>query len=423
VAVMGAEATEPRPPGRVRRFVRAHPFGLDLAGVLFLLLAVGMPALVREHRPVAFGFSVALLVPMIWRRRRPTAVFAAVATIAFVQWLVDAHTPADLTLFAALYAVAAYDSRRRAYLAAAVCELGVILAIARWTPSDLGAILTALVFSAGMITAAGALGINVGNRRARLAYLEERAARLERERDQQAQLAAAAERARIARELHDVVAHNLTVMIALADGAAFTLATAPVRAAEAVAAVSDTGREALGEMRRLLGVLRDGPVPAERAPQPGLADVDRLVDQVRRAGLPVAVEISGAPLALSAGAELTVFRLVQEGLTNTLKHAGSGAAARVSLRYHPTGLDVEIIDTGPEDPPAWPARPARPARSAVAPAGQALPAGPARPGGQGLAGMRERVAVYGGTVDAGPRPTGGWRVLARIRPQAGMGSA
>jgi signal transduction histidine kinase len=241
------------------------------------------------------------------------------------------------------------------------------------------------------------LGLTVSTRRAYLAELEERARRLERERDQQAQLAAATERARLARELHDIVAHNLAVMIALADGAAFTATVAPERAADAMQQVSGTGRQALAEMRRLLGLLRDSQppqAPSELAPQPGLEDLDELVDQVRAAGVRVTLTRAGVAGAWGPGAGLAVYRIVQEALTNTLKHAGPQASAQVRLRYTAAGVDLEITDDGA-------GRPAQPAAATA--------------GGHGLAGMTERAASYGGEVQAGPCRGTGWRVRARLR--------
>jgi signal transduction histidine kinase len=233
-----------------------------------------------------------------------------------------------------------------------------------------------------------ALGRGVQIRRAYLHTLEERAARLEHERDQQGQIAAAAERARIAREMHDIVAHNLSVMTALADGAAFAARNDPEQATRAMELSAATGRQALADMRRLLGVLREG-AGVQRAPQPGTDDVPELLDQVRAAGLPVTLVVEGAAGRLPPAAQLTVFRLIQEALTNSLKHAGPGATAAITLRYDGAGVELDVSDTG---------------------AGAAS----ANPGGQGLDGMRERAAVYAGAVEAGPRPEGGWRVRARL---------
>jgi signal transduction histidine kinase len=237
-----------------------------------------------------------------------------------------------------------------------------------------------------MATAAGVLGTNVRHRRELLASLHERATRLERERDQQGRLSAAAERARIAREMHDIVAHNLSVMIALADGASFHVRDAPERAEAALGRAAQTGREALAEMRRLLGVLREEPVPGAREPQPGIEQLDALVEQIRAAGVPVAYEVAGSPGRVERGLQLAVYRIVQEALTNTLKHAGPGATAQLTLRHEGAGLHVDVTDTG----------------TAVA----GLGAGP----GGGLRGMRERADVYDAELHAGPRLDGGWGV-------------
>jgi len=371
----------------IRSRMRRYPIATDLALVGAVLLLT-VPDLVNDarHRGGVTVFTIALVVPLLWRQRRPMPVFLVLAAVAFVQWLADVKVVADVALLIALYTVAVQESRRRALFAAAVLEFGAILAVLRWSEDGWFRPFVAL---SALTMAAGVLGTSVRHRRALLASLEDRAARLELERDQQGLLAAAAERARIAREMHDIVAHNLTVMIALADGAVFASERAPEKATTAMETVSATGRQALTEMRRLLGVLREGEVEAELLPQPGVPQIDQLVEQVRAAGLPVTLEVAGDGRSLPAGAQLTVFRLVQEALTNTLKHAGASAAARVRLRYAGDGIDVEVTDTGQG-------------------------AQPASPGGQGLEGMRERAAVYAGTVEAGPRSGGGWRVHTHL---------
>jgi signal transduction histidine kinase len=217
--------------------------------------------------------------------------------------------------------------------------------------------------------------------------LVDQAERLERERDQQAQLAAAAERVRIAREVHDIVAHNIAVMIALADGAAYTAEARPDQATSLMGQVSATGRSALGEMRRLLGVLREPAAPGP-APQPSLDDVDELIATMRAAGLPTRLTVTGQPFQLPPSAQLALYRTIQETLTNTLKHA-PGATAQVRLAYRPGEVELEVTDDG------------RPG---------GVPAAEPRGGGHGLIGMRERAATFGGQVSAGPRPGGGWRV-------------
>jgi len=357
-----------------------HPPLADLLLTL-VLLAIGVAASQGTDRWLA----AALTLPLLWRRAAPFQVFCVIAVVAFGQWLADINVIADVSLLVAVYTVSAQEPRGRVIAACVMLELGVVLAVARWAEPSL---IPSFVLLTGMATAAVVLGLNVRTRRAYLATVEERAAQLERERDQQGQLAAAAERARIAREMHDIVAHNLSVMIALADGAKYTAPHDPARAGDAMEQVSQTGRSALSEMRRLLGVLREDDGTA-LAPQPGLGDIEPLLEQVRAAGLQATLEISGAPLALGAGAELTVYRLVQEALTNTLKHAGAEAHAVVRLSYDAGGVDVEVVDDGP-------------GRARVA------------AGGQGLNGMRERAAVYGGALEAGPAPGGGWRVHTRL---------
>ena len=257
-----------------------------LAGAL-LLLAVVHALVHGDDRVGALLITVALTVPLAWRRRNPAAVFLIVAAVAFAQWLLGLESLGDIALLIGLYTVAVQETRWRALLAAAILELGAVLAAV----DDGG--LRGFIGLSALAVAAGVLGTSVRNRRALLASLEDRAARLEVERDQQGLLAAAAERARIAREMHDIVAHNLTVMIALADGAVFAAARAPEKATTAMGTVSDTGRQALAEMRRLLGVLREDDGGSELVPQPGVPQIDQLVEQVRAAGLPVTLEVAG----------------------------------------------------------------------------------------------------------------------------------
>jgi len=257
--------------------------------------------------------------------------------------------------------------------------------------SVLDAIAVGSIMFAGPSLIAWVLGDSVRYRRAYYAALEDRAARLEAERDAQAQVAAATERARIARELHDVVAHNVSVMVVQADGASYALDNDPGKAKEALAAIAATGRQALAEMRRLLGVLRhdDGTDPG-RAPLPGIAQLGELLEQTRAAGLPVTLTVEGVPQPLPDGAALAAYRIVQESLTNTRKHGGPQATAQVTLRYLEDALVLRITDDG-QGPVT-------------------VPDG----AGHGLNGMRERVAIYGGWVQAGPRPGGGYHVTARL---------
>jgi signal transduction histidine kinase len=378
--------------GTLRTALRAHPVAADaaFAALVFMITA---PREWRNPPPLAWAWALqtALLLPLVWRRKAPTAVFGMIAAVALIQWLTNRLMAADLALLIAFYTVAAYATARRVLLAAGVLEIGAVLAAVRFAPHD--TTLWAWILMSGMITAAGVIGTNMRTRRAYLAALEDRAARLERDRDQQSQLAVADERARIAREMHDIVAHHISVMIALADGAGFITRTKPDQAEEIMGRVSDTGRQALDEMRRLLGVLRDNSPQPALAPQPAVADLDDLLGTVRAAGLPTQLTVTGQPYPLPSSAQLVVYRLVQEALTNVLKHANA-TRARVRLDYCPGHvLQVEVTDNG---------------RGA---------SGPPAPGRHGLTGMRERAAVFGGTVEAGPQAGGGWRVSIRLHLQ------
>ncbi len=370
-----------------------RPRRWDLISAAVVLLLIVPETGPRHGSAGGVAFDIAFAIPLLWRSRWPLPVFLVIAGIAFVQWLVGIRVLGDFALLIALYTVASHEEQPTALAAAAILQFGVLLALARWFH---GEHIRTFVGLTGLVVAAGILGRNIRNRRRLLASLQERTARLELERDQQGRLAAAAERARIARELHDVVAHNLTVMIALADGANYTLRDAPDEAQAALETASGTGRRALAEMRRLLGVLRDdgdGP-EAGRDPQPGIAEVDRLVEQVRAAGLPVSYRVSPAVRTLPDGIQLTLYRIVQESLTNTLKHAGPSATADVEVSATEHDVRVSIADTG--IPPS----------SASGPVNGSS--------GSGLKGMRERAAVYSGVVQAGPRPEGGWRVEAQL---------
>ena len=385
---------------QIRAADKRHPRWAD-GGLAVLLALVNAPALAAAGVGVGvvdwLWFGVVHL-PLVWRRRAPVLVFwtilglAGAALITSPPAIVQGVYPESLALVA-IYTVARYRPRR--YLWPAIGVLEGILVVVAWRQDQPW---TSLALGTSALAATVLLGVTVSTRRAYLAELEERARRLERERDQQAQLAVATERARIARELHDIVAHNLAVMIALADGAASVATVAPDRAAATMQQVSGTGRQALAEMRRLLGLLRDGEppqAPSELTPQPGLDDLDELVDQIRAAGVRVELTRQGTAGAWGPGAGLAVYRILQEALTNTLKHAGPQASAQVRLRYTAAGADLEVIDDGA-------GRPAQPAAGAVA-------------GGHGLAGMIERASSYGGHLEAGPCPGTGWRVRARLR--------
>ena len=391
-------------------WLRGHPLVVDsMLALLVLLLGMSVFGVGLISVPARLLFVAALCVPVAVRRRYPVGAFAAVIVVGGLEvLLLPRPFGSDLAVIVMLYTLAAYRPRRISLAGLAICLGGSAVAIAKWTPEHtihslytLGA--TAAVF-AGPALLAWLLGDSMQWRRSYYRGLEERAARLERERDAQAQIAVAAERARIARELHDVVAHNVSVMVVQADGAAFALEASPERARQALTAISRTGRQALAEMRDLLGVLRtaDGS-GAELAPQPGVEQLAGLLEQTRAAGVPVSFAIEGVPRP--GGAALTAYRIVQESLTNARKHGGPAVTAGVTLRFCEDQLVIKVTDDGRREA----------ARREEGAAGGSS-GGSAKGDGQGhgLIGMRQRVDVYGGTVAAGPQPGGGWRVTATL---------
>lgn len=394
----------PRPRAGGQRFatwIRKHwvlPAEALLAWVLVQQSWSGEPSLsstpgVRPAVSVALIFAI--VVPLLWRRKAPLAVFAVIFAAAFAQAFTNpAQITDDLAVLVAFYAVAAAEPRRRVLAAAVALECGGVLLVYLSRSPAQGLKKTAGIWLglSILVAVAGSLGY----------YARSRRAYRERERERDVELAAAAERARIAREMHDIVAHNIAVMIALADGAAYTVPRDQDQAAAMMGHVSQTGRSALTEMRRMLGILHrpeDG--RSGNAPQPALADLSAMISTVREAGLPVRLTVSGQPFPLPASAQLTLYRIVQEALTNTMKHADA-TSAHVRLGYQDGEVEIDVSDNGRLSGSAAP----------VPPSG-----GPGA-GGHGLAGMRERAAVFGGEVAAGPRPEGGWRVHTRLRVSA-----
>jgi signal transduction histidine kinase len=250
----------------------------------------------------------------------------------------------------------------------------------------------ALFFLYSTIVAATALGLAIRVRRAQLTGLRERAASLEIERDQRSRLAAAAERARIAREMHDLVGHNLSVIVTLADAGERAAQVNPQRSAEALRLISDSGRQALGELRRTLNVLRDESATPELSPQPGIADIADLCARARAAGPGISCRVIGEIDGIERGLQLTIYRIVQEALTNALRHAGRDSDVDVVVNAADGHVGIQVVDGGQRTGAAKPKVP--------------------KERGHGLAGIKERVALYGGSVDAGPTPSGGWKVEA-----------
>ncbi|GIH18148.1 sensor histidine kinase [Rugosimonospora africana] len=377
-------------------------------------------------RLIGLGMAVALL----GRRRYPLVVMALVSLGGLLQVLLYSpwHDPQlyDIAVLIAMYSVVKYGRRLwHGLLAAVPVVIGCGIELERHINAapDLPRLARLWVeesaFLMAVCVAVWLSAYTVRTRRLYVAGLEERAATAERERDHLARIAVATERASIARELHDVVAHSMAVMIVQADGATYTLDADPDRAKAAIKQVASTGRDALEDMRRLVGVLRGGDEetdPAADRRRVGLDQLGALVDRARSAGLRVTLTESGERPELPPSAELTVYRIVQEALTNVLRHAGLSAAVDLALRYRPDAVLIDVDDDGGaaatgHDSGDGSGRHGSEGGSG----GYGSDGGSGRYGeGHGLVGMRERVAVHGGTFEAGPKLSGGWRVHAEV---------
>jgi signal transduction histidine kinase len=410
----------PGPVERVYARLRRHPWLVD--GALAAVLLAGTANAYLLY-PAVLPASLALAGTVVVRRRFPAGALAAALAIGVAQVAAGIGpaftasplqpTFADVGILILLYTVAAERPRRVSLAGLATCLALFAAVVVRYDPGGNQPrhqaeffLVTGLLYLLVPVSV-WVLGDSMGYRRAYSAALEERAIRAEGERDVQAQISAAAERARIARELHDVIAHSLSVMVAQADGGAYAFDAAPDRSRQALAEIGRTGRQALAEMSSLLGVLRTGPEAAPLAPAPAAAEIAQLVTQAREAGMRVRHTVEGPVRPLPGGLSLAAYRIVQEALTNVRKHASPGAAAEVTLRYDQDELLVRVADDG-HGPAGLPRYGAAAAQDPV---------------GHGLAGMRERAAIYGGTVAAGPRPGGGFEVTARLPLGAQRGAA
>jgi signal transduction histidine kinase len=346
---------------------------------------VGTDVFSSAERAVAAAAGFVLTLSLGWRRQAPLAVLGvAIATsiVANVVAVLDAATTPAIAIVLAVYSVGVHTTGLRAWTGGLGAAALITANVAdQFSFGD-------LLFIGMIVGGAWLAGRAMRYRRERERVLQRLTVDLEHEREERARAAVAEERVRIARELHDVVAHAISVIVLQARGGRRSLATDPRETREALDMIEATGSQALAEMRRLLGMLRRDDEEIALAPQPSLRYLDALAAQVREAGLPVYVSIEGEPNRLSPGVDLSAYRIVQEALTNALKHAGP-ATARVVVRYGEHDLELEIADTG---------------------VGAAASDGD----GHGLAGMRERVSLYGGKIDAGPRDEGGFSVRARL---------
>jgi len=379
---------------QVESWLRRRPI---VADAVVSVLLCSLDLLLQPGSGRALVFSALLAGSLALRRTWPVVCAGLVTVVAFAQWLVAPElglVVADLAVPLAVHATAAYAPRwaARAMLAAGLT--GAALGAFTWPPVADAPVESHALFAAamaGFIVTGWALGGLRRVREERIAALTERTRLLEVERDQKALLAVSAERTRIAREMHDVIAHSLAVVISQADGGRYG---GPEAARTALVTIGETGRRAMGETRRLLGLLRESPSPRGSAdpltPQPGLDDVPALVEQARADGLDVDLRLDPPPGPVGTGFGLAVYRIVQESLTNVVKHAGPAARARVEVHWAADELQLRIADDG---------------RGATGGAGHS---------GHGIVGMAERAAAYGGTVRTGPGPIGGHEVYARI---------
>ncbi|OHV33198.1 MULTISPECIES: sensor histidine kinase [Pseudofrankia] len=374
---------------------RRWPWLTDVAILGFLELDTIADWVQHRFPWWAWLLAQALIMPLLLRRRHPLAVFTVIAALVVVQDLTRVHLTAAYALLVAVYTIGTHGRDRFRAASAVLVESVVVVASIQLRPLG-GSLVGSLVFLNSIVAAAFFLGTTVRNRRRYQISLEDRARRAELERDQQAQLAAVAERTRIAREMHDVIAHSLSVVIRLADAAVAVNGTDHGEANTAMEQVATTSRQALTEVRRLLGVLRE-PTPSgappviDLAPLPRLDQLEKLLDDIRATGLPIRLVTTGTPPQLLDTAEATIFRLVQESVTNVIKHAVHATHVDVELCWQPDEVGITVRDDG--------------VPRAVG----------TTPGGHGLRGMVERVTLYDGSLTWGPAWPRGWELRATMR--------
>ncbi|MFF2407124.1 sensor histidine kinase [Streptomyces sp. NPDC058092] len=393
---------------RVRAFDRRAPGVWDLVVVAAFLLT-GLPdALAGPYQPqflhihsaelseaTVLAMQIPLIVPLWWRRRAPLVVTAVIVSVSFGQWMQGVWLSGGIVIVPALFNVGLHTRPRNSFWAWAATTAALVTAGFRFHTGVAG--VASLV---GMVTAAVLSGLALRGSLLHITTLEARAEQLELERRQSAERAVAAERARMARELHDIVGHSLAVIVSLADGAAHLAASHPTETARASRMIAESSRQALTELRRLVGVMRgpDDDSP-ELAPQPGFRDMPALADRVRATGSPVRLDLPENTDTISPGLQLAAYRIVQEAVTNALKYAAPGAPLAICVRRDADRVDVTVSDTGPRR---------RPDDTPPAPGG-----------GHGLIGMKERVALFDGDIAAGPDPHGGWTLRATLHDSPG----
>ncbi|HWG27012.1 MAG TPA: histidine kinase [Actinospica sp.] len=380
---------------------------------MLLTLCVLLLALVPESgkrlelsqiSPLFVLTSLAESVPLTWRRKAPVPVYYAVLLACWVQWAAAENSASSIGLMVALYTVTRYRSQRTLRVAVGAIVPGLIISVVRVGLVQ-HQVLASLLYFASAIAASIAIGMVAEERHAQMTALTERAAHAEFEREQRARMAVLAERARFSREMHDIVGHTLAVITGLSDGGVRQVEANPERGRQALELIGETSRHALADLRRTLGALRERPLDdgiegigsESLAPQPGVDDIAELLERTRAAGPRVSYGAKGRFDGLPRSVQLAIYRIVQESLTNSLKHAGPDTSVQVAIDADAEALLVSVSDTGPEH--------------------QTTPAA-ASPPGQGLTGVRERAALAGGRAEAGPNRLGGWTVTAQFPLQA-----
>lgn len=399
----------PSPIRQLRAALRGHQYRQDALLALCMLLLGLAPQADRQWTVLLVVSAVVQSTALVWRRTVPIPVYCVVLVSCTVQWAAGQGAGSNISVMICLYTLARFGAPRVLPVALAVCAPGLFVLAFRVKQQnqvqDLGTELLTLFFLATAVAASIALGLVARERHAQIAALAERAAYAEFEREQRARMAVLAERARFSREMHDIVGHSLAVITGLADGGVRQVEAAPERGRQAFELIGETSRQALADLRRTLGALRERPSdewveevgPAEAlAPQPGLADLSELLQRTRSAGPRVSYHAGGEPAELEVlprSLQLAIYRIVQESLTNSLKHAGPDTNVQVAIEAGEQSLRVSVSDTG------------SPGTARRAPAG---------PDGHGLTGVRERAALAGGRAEAGPNEAGGWTVTARF---------
>lgn len=362
---------------------------LVVAGTSLLLLWLP-PASGSEATPASVALLLVASLPLAVRRRHPFATFLIVGLAALLHVALGYQNdfPVTFAVLVALFTVAQYSPRRLAWIAAGLVALLLPVNFGLDWSHQNQVVLSDIPFNYGLFISAWVLGDDLRQRRLRLVELQERAARTDREQAQRLSRAADQERLRISREMHDVIAHSITVMLVHAGGARRIVRQQPEQAERALREIERVGREAMRDTRRLLGLTRSAGGASVTPPQPSLADLEPLLERTRRAGIEVDLLIAGEQRQLTQGIELSAYRIVQEALTNTMRHSRA-SSAQVRIEYRSDQLRLQITDDG-----------------------AALPG--SNGDGHGLAGIRERALTFGGTAEASPIPEGGWRVSATL---------